>query len=112
MLLIHGDVIEQIIRPTGLLDPIIEIRPAGTQVDDVLEEIRLETEKGGRIFVTTLTKKLAEDLSKYLGEIGIKAKYLHSDIDTIERVAILKDLRLGLFDVLVGINLLREGLDI
>ena len=108
----HGDVIEQIIRPTGLLDPIIEMRPAGTQVDDVLEEIRLETEKGGRIFVTTLTKKLAEDLSKYLGEIGIKAKYLHSDIDTIERVAILKDLRLGLFDVLVGINLLREGLDI
>ena len=108
----HGDVIEQIIRPTGLLDPIIEMRPAGTQVDDVLEEIRLETEKGGRIFVTTLTKKLAEDLSKYLGEIGIKAKYLHSDIDTLERVAILKDLRLGLFDVLVGINLLREGLDI
>lgn len=108
----HGDVTEQIIRPTGLLDPQIEVRPAESQVDDALDEIRIETEKGGRIFVTTLTKKLAEDLSKYLGEIGIKAKYLHSDIDTLERVAILKDLRLGIFDVLVGVNLLREGLDI
>ncbi|NDD59015.1 MAG: excinuclease ABC subunit UvrB, partial [Chlamydiae bacterium] len=107
-----GDVVEQIIRPTGLLDPIIEIRPATHQVDDCLEEIRKETEKGHRILVTTLTKKLAEDLSKYLTEIGVKAKYLHSDIDTLERVQIIKELRMGIFDVLVGINLLREGLDI
>ena len=108
----QGDVVEQIIRPTGLLDPLIEIRPATNQVDDCLEEIRIETEKGSRILVTTLTKKLSEDLSKYLSEIGVKAKYLHSDIDTLERVQIIKDLRLGIFDVLVGINLLREGLDI
>jgi excinuclease ABC subunit B len=107
-----GDVTRQIIRPTGLLDPYIEVRPAENQVDDCLDEIRIETEKGGRILVTTLTKKLAEDLTKYLTEIGIKAKYLHSDIDTLERVAIIKDLRRGVFDVLVGINLLREGLDI
>jgi excinuclease ABC subunit B len=108
----EGDVIEQIIRPTGLLDPEIELRPATGQVDDCLEEIRKETEKGGRILVTTLTKKLSEDLSKYLNEIGVKAKYLHSDIDTLERMQILKALRLGQFDVLVGINLLREGLDL
>jgi excinuclease ABC subunit B len=107
-----GDVVQQIIRPTGLLDPTIEVRPATSQVDDSLDEIRIETEKGGRVLVTTLTKKLAEDLSKYLNEIGIKAKYLHSDIDTLERVEIIKDLRRGVFDVLVGINLLREGLDI
>lgn len=107
-----GDVVEQIIRPTGLLDPIIEIRKAEGQVDDVLDEIRIETEKGGRVLVTTLTKKLAEDLSEYLQEIGVKAKYMHSDIDTIERIEIIKGLRLGSFDVLVGINLLREGLDI
>ena len=107
-----GDVVQQVIRPTGLLDPIIEIRPATNQVDDCLEEIRLETEKGKRVLVTTLTKKLSEDLSKYLTEIGIKAKYLHSDIDTLERVQIIKELRMGIFDVLVGINLLREGLDI
>lgn len=107
-----GDVVEQIIRPTGLLDPVIEIRPATNQVDDCLDEIRIETEKGGRILVTTLTKKLSEELSKYLAEIGVKAKYLHSDIDTLERVEIIKDLRRGVFDVLVGINLLREGLDI
>lgn len=107
-----GDVVEQIIRPTGLLDPIIEVYPAENQVDDALEEIRIETEKGNRVLVTTLTKKLAEDLTKYLNEIGVKSKYLHSDIDTLERVAIIKDLRLGMFDVLVGINLLREGLDI
>jgi excinuclease ABC subunit B len=107
-----GDIVEQIIRPTGLLDPVIEIRPAATQVDDCLEEIRKETEKNGRVLVTTLTKKLAEDLSKYLTEIGVKAKYLHSDIDTLERVQIIKELRSGIFDVLVGINLLREGLDI
>lgn len=108
----EGDVVQQIIRPTGLLDPIIDIRSALTQVDDCLEEIRKETEKGGRILVTTLTKKLAEDLSKYLTEIGVKAKYLHSDIDTLERVQIINELRTGGFDVLVGINLLREGLDI
>ncbi|MBM3183983.1 MAG: excinuclease ABC subunit UvrB, partial [Chlamydiae bacterium] len=108
----EGDVIEQIIRPTGLLDPSIEIRPANGQVDDCLEEIRKESEQGGRILVTTLTKKLSEDLSKYLNEIGVKAKYLHSDIDTLERMQILKSLRLGEFDVLVGINLLREGLDL
>ncbi len=108
----QGEVIEQIIRPTGLLDPIIELRPATNQVDDCLEEIRLETEKKRRILVTTLTKKLSEDLSKYLNEIGVKAKYLHSDIDTLERVQILKALREGQFDVLVGVNLLREGLDL
>lgn len=108
----QGDVVEQIIRPTGLLDPLIEIRPATNQVDDCLEEIRRETEKGYRVLVTTLTKKLSEDLSKYLTEIGVKAKYLHSDIDTLERVQIIKELRMGIFDVLVGINLLREGLDI
>lgn len=108
----EGDVVQQIIRPTGLLDPMIEVRPASNQVDDCLDEIRIEAEKGGRVLVTTLTKKLAEDLSKYLTEIGVKAKYLHSDIDTLERVMIIKDLRRGVFDVLVGINLLREGLDI
>jgi len=107
-----GDIAQQIIRPTGLLDPHIELRRATNQVDDCLDEIRIETEKGGRILVTTLTKKLSEDLSKYLQEIGVKAKYLHSDIDTLERVAIIADLRKGVFDVLVGINLLREGLDI
>ena len=107
-----GDVVEQIIRPTGLLDPLITVRPAAGQVDDCLEEIRLESEQGGRILVTTLTKKLSEDLSKYLNEIGVKAKYIHSDIDTLERMQILKSLRLGEFDVLVGINLLREGLDL
>jgi excinuclease ABC subunit B len=107
-----GDIVEQIIRPTGLLDPKIELRPATNQLDDCLEEIRLEKEKGGRILLTTLTKKMAEDVSKYLNEIGVKAKYLHSDIDTLERVQIINDLRRGLFDVLVGINLLREGLDI
>jgi excinuclease ABC subunit B len=108
----EGDIIQQIIRPTGLLDPDIELRPATGQVDDCLEEMRKESALGGRILVTTLTKKLAEDLSKYLNEIGVKAKYLHSDIDTLERMQILKALRLGEFDVLVGINLLREGLDL
>ncbi len=108
----EGEIVHQIIRPTGLLDPRIEVRPAADQVDDSLEEIRVETEKGNRVLVTTLTKRLAEDLTKYLTDIGIKAKYLHSDIDTLERVQIIKDLRLGKFDVLVGINLLREGLDI
>jgi excinuclease ABC subunit B len=107
-----GEVIEQVIRPTGLLDPIIEVRPASGQVDDCLAEIRAHVSKGGRVLVTTLTKKLAEDLANYLTELNVKAKYLHSDIDTIERVQIIRDLRLGEFDVLVGINLLREGLDI
>ena len=108
----QGDIVQQIIRPTGLLDPAIDLRPATGQVDDCLEEIRIETQAGGRVLVTTLTKKLSEDLSKYLTEIGVKAKYLHSDIDTLERMQIIKQLRLGEFDVLVGINLLREGLDL
>lgn len=108
----EGEVVEQIIRPTGLLDPEIEIRPASDQVDDCLDEIRREAEKGNRVLVTVLTKRLAEELSKYLIELGVKAKYLHSDIDTIERIQIIRDLRKGEFDVLVGINLLREGLDI
>ncbi len=108
----EGEVVKQIIRPTGLLDPQIEIRTAMNQVDDCLEEIRIETEKGRKVLITTLTKKLAEDLTKYLTEIGIKTKYLHSDIDTLERMQIINGLRKGEFDVLVGINLLREGLDI
>lgn len=107
-----GEIIEQVIRPTGLLDPLIELRPASGQVDDALEEIRKEQEKGGRVLVTTLTKKLAEDLSLYLNEIGVKAKYLHSEIVTLERVQIINELRNGVFTVLVGVNLLREGLDI
>jgi len=105
-------VVEQVIRPTGLLDPQIELKPASGQVDDCIEQIRTEVEKGGRVLVTTLTKRLAEELSKYLLEVNVKAKYLHSDIDTVERVQIISDLRSGHFDVLVGINLLREGLDI
>jgi len=107
-----GEIVEQVIRPTGLLDPKIEVRPAEGQVDDSLSEIRAHTQKGGRVLVTTLTKRLAEELTKYLTELDIKAKYLHSDIDTIERTQIIGDLRRGEFDVLVGINLLREGLDI
>lgn len=107
-----GEIVQQIIRPTGLLDPQIEIKPAESQVDDCLEQIRQETTRGGRVLVTTLTKKLSEDFSKYLTDIGVKAKYLHSDIVTLERVQIINDLRRGIFDVLVGINLLREGLDI
>ncbi len=108
----EGRVIEQVIRPTGLLDPEVEIRPATGQVDDCLGEIRKHVEKKGRVLVTTLTKKLSEDLTRYLTDLGVKAKYLHSEIDTIERSAILADLRAGTFDVLVGINLLREGLDL
>ncbi|MDF2549084.1 MAG: excinuclease subunit [Chlamydiales bacterium] len=108
----EGLIARQVIRPTGLLDPEIEIRKADTQVDDCLEEIRQHVAKNERVLVTTLTKKLSEELTKYLIEVGVKAKYLHSDIDTIERVEIIKDLRRGVFDVLVGINLLREGLDI
>ncbi len=107
-----GEYVEQIIRPTGLLDPEIEVKDATTQVDDLLEECKLTIEKGGRILITTLTKKLAEELSKYYSEAGLKVRYLHSDIDTIERMEIIRDLRLGEFDILIGINLLREGLDI
>jgi excinuclease ABC subunit B len=107
-----GEVVEQVVRPTGLLDPLIEIRKSAIQVEDCLEEIRREKEKGGRILVTTLTKHLAEELTTYLKELGVKANYLHSDVDVIERLKIIHDLRLGVFDVLVGINLLREGLDL
>ncbi|MBA4708474.1 excinuclease ABC subunit UvrB [Aquitalea aquatica] len=107
-----GQVVEQVVRPTGLVDPIIEIRPVATQVDDLLSEIRLRMELGERVLVTTLTKRMAEQLADYYTEHGIKVRYLHSDIDTVERVEIIRDLRLGMFDVLIGINLLREGLDI
>jgi excinuclease ABC subunit B len=107
-----GQVVEQVVRPTGLVDPILDVRPAQTQVDDLLSEISLRVEKGERVLVTTLTKRMAEDLTDYLNEHGVKVRYLHSDIDTVERVEIIRDLRLGEFDVLVGINLLREGLDI
>ncbi len=108
----RGVVVEQVIRPTGLLDPIIEIRKAGNQVDDLLEEIRIRAKKNERVLVTTLTKRMAEDLTEYYAEVGVKVRYLHADIDAIERTAIIRDLRKGVFDVLVGINLLREGLDI
>jgi len=109
----HADnVVEQLVRPTGLVDPEVAVRPAATQVDDLLGEIRLRTDAGERVLVTTLTKRMAEDLTDYLAEHGVRVRYLHSDIDTVERVEIIRDLRLGLFDVLVGINLLREGLDI
>ena len=108
----EGVVTEQIIRPTGLLDPEIEVRPALDQVDDVYGEIRKRLEVGDRVLVTTLTKRMAEDLTEYLQELGVRTRYLHSDIDTLERTAIIRDLRKGVFDVLVGINLLREGLDI
>ncbi len=107
-----GQVVEQVVRPTGLIDPVVEVRPAGTQVDDVLSEIHSRVAEKQRVLVTTLTKRMAEDLTDYLTEHGVKVRYLHSDIDTVERVEIIRDLRLGVFDVLVGINLLREGLDI
>ncbi|MBL0918161.1 MAG: excinuclease ABC subunit UvrB [Hydrogenophaga sp.] len=107
-----GNVVEQLVRPTGLVDPELEVRPATHQVDDVLQEIRLRVERQERVLITTLTKRMAEQLTDYLTENGVKVRYLHSDIDTVERVEILRDLRLGAFDVLVGINLLREGLDI
>ncbi|MCW8949583.1 MAG: excinuclease ABC subunit UvrB, partial [Sedimenticola sp.] len=106
-----GAVIEQVVRPTGLIDPELEVRPAGSQVDDLLSEINLRTAVKERVLVTTLTKRMAEDLTDYLNDHGIRVRYLHSDIDTVERVEIIRDLRLGEFDVLVGINLLREGLD-
>jgi excinuclease ABC subunit B len=107
-----GQVVEQVVRPTGLIDPEVEVRPATHQVDDVLQEIRIRVEKNERVLITTLTKRMAEQLTDYLADNGVKVRYLHSDIDTVERVEILRDLRLGQFDVLVGINLLREGLDI
>jgi excinuclease ABC subunit B len=107
-----GSVVEQLVRPTGLLDPVIDVRPAGNQVDDLLEEIRRRTEAGERVLVTTLTKKMAEDLSEYYHDLGVKVRYLHSEVKTLERMEILGDLRRGVFDVLVGINLLREGLDL
>ena len=108
----QGDVVRQVIRPTGLLDPEIEVRPVNSQVDDLLSEINLRLPLKERVLVTTLTKRMAEDLTDYLNEHGIKVRYLHSDVDTVERIEIIRDLRLGVFDVLVGINLLREGLDI
>ncbi|MFC3914676.1 excinuclease ABC subunit UvrB [Pseudaeromonas sharmana] len=107
----QGQVVEQVVRPTGLLDPLIEVRPVGTQVDDVLSEIRMRAASDERVLITTLTKRMAEDLTEYLDEHGVRVRYLHSDVDTVERVEIIRDLRLGKFDVLVGINLLREGLD-
>jgi len=107
-----GQVVEQLVRPTGLVDPAVEVRPATHQVDDVLQEIRIRVEKHERVLITTLTKRMAEQLTDYLTDNGVKVRYLHSDVDTVERVEILRDLRLGAFDVLVGINLLREGLDI
>ncbi|HVA63259.1 MAG TPA: helicase-related protein, partial [Terriglobales bacterium] len=108
----HGAVIQQVIRPTGLLDPEVEIRPSKGQVDDLLAEIRLRAERRERVLVTTLTKRMAEDLAEYYGEVGVKCRYLHSEVETLERVKILRDLRRGEFDVLIGINLLREGLDL
>jgi excinuclease ABC subunit B len=107
-----GVVVEQIIRPTGLCDPEVEVRPVGSQVDDLLGEIRKRAEAGERVLVTTLTKRMAEDLTEYLTDVGVRCRYLHSDIDTLERSALIRDLRRGEFDVLIGINLLREGLDI
>jgi excinuclease ABC subunit B len=109
----HADkVVEQVVRPTGLVDPIIHVRPASSQVDDVISEINERIKVGERVLVTTLTKRMSEQLTEFMSDNGIKVRYLHSDIDTVERVEILRDLRLGVFDVLIGINLLREGLDI
>jgi excinuclease ABC subunit B len=108
----QGQVVEQVVRPTGLIDPVIEVRPATHQVDDLMSEANARIKVGERVLVTTLTKRMAEDLTEYFTEHGIKVRYLHSDVETVERVEIIRDLRLGVFDVLVGINLLREGLDI
>ena len=107
-----GEYIEQIIRPTGLLDPVIDIRPSLNQIDDLIEEIQKRTEIDERVLVTTLTKKMAEELTKYFTKFGIRTRYIHSDVETLERIQIMQDLRVGLFDVLVGVNLLREGLDL
>ena len=108
----EGIIVEQIIRPTGLLDPVIEVRPTENQIDDLMEEIRVRAERDERILVTTLTKRMAEELTKYFHKYGIRCEYIHSDVETLERVRILSDLRNGLFDVLIGVNLLREGLDL
>ncbi|MGH2118474.1 helicase-related protein, partial [Aerococcus sp. L_32] len=108
----EDDIVEQIIRPTGLLDPTVEVRPIEGQIDDIISEINGRIEREERVFITTLTKRMAEDLTDYLEEVGIKVKYLHSDIKTLERTEIIRDLRLGVFDVLIGINLLREGIDV
>ncbi len=108
----QGQVVEQVVRPTGLVDPVIDVRPASTQVDDLLSELKKRVAEGERVLVTTLTKRLSEQLTEFLADNGVKVRYLHSDIDTVERVEIIRDLRLGVFDVLIGINLLREGLDI
>ena len=105
-------IVDLLIRPTGLIDPEVEVRPTAGQIDDLIDEIRKRTERGERVLVTTLTKKMAEDLSEYLLDLNLKVHYLHSDIKTIERTEILRDLRLGVHDVVVGINLLREGLDL
>jgi excinuclease ABC subunit B len=110
--LCEGVFVEQIIRPTGLLDPVIEVRPTKNQIDDLVEEIRKREELDERVLVTTLTKRMAEELTKYLTRIGVRCRYIHSDVDTLERVEIMQDLRKGLFDVLIGVNLLREGLDL
>ena len=107
-----GVIVEQVIRPTGLIDPEVEMRPVKGQVDDLLEEIRIRAEKNERVLVTTLTKRMAEDLSEYFSEIGVRCRYLHSEVETLDRIKILRDLRKGEFDVLIGINLLREGLDL
>src|SRR5690554_2165978 len=108
----EGTYVEQVIRPTGLLDPVIEVRPSQNQIDDLIEEIQIRVEKDQRVLVTTLTKRMAEELTKYLSRIDVRCRYIHSDIDTLERVEIMQDLRKGIFDVLVGVNLLREGLDL
>ena len=107
----EGVIVEQIIRPTGLLDPIIEVRPSENQVDDLMEEIRIRSDKNERILVTTLTKRMAEELTKYFLRYGVRCRYIHSDVETLDRIQIMEDLRKGLFDVLIGVNLLREGLD-
>src|SRR6202022_4677079 len=109
---VGGDVVEQVIRPTGLVDPQVIIKPTKGQIDDLLEEIRQRTQRNERVLVTTLTKKMSEDLTDYLLENGVRARYLHSEVDTLRRIELLRELRIGEFDVLVGINLLREGLDL
>src|SRR3954463_4912860 len=109
---VHGDVVEQIIRPTGLIDPEIVVKPTKGQIDDLLHEIRARAERNERVLVTTLTKKMSEDLTDYLLELGVRVRYLHSEVDTLRRVELLRELRAGVYDVLVGINLLREGLDL
>jgi len=107
-----SQVVEQVVRPTGLVDPVVEVRPVKNQIDDLIGEIRKVVARNERVLITTLTKRMAEDLTEYLREVGIKVRYMHSDVETIERMEIIRDLRLGVFDVLVGINLLREGLDL